>query len=441
MIRKMLIANRGEIAVRVIRACREMDIETVAVYSTADKECLHVQLADRAVCIGPAPSAKSYLNKDTLITAALCTGCDAVHPGVGFLSENAGFAREVEKAGMFWIGPKPDTIEMLGDKVRARETAQKSGLPITPGSKGAITTKEQAAETAKECGYPVIIKAASGGGGKGMRIVWKEADLAENLSIASSEAEANFADGTVYIEKYLSDPRHVELQVIGDGTGGVAILGERDCSVQRNHQKLIEESPSQAVSDAMYDAMCAGAQKLFSSLKYCGAGTIEFLVSGDQFYFMEVNARVQVEHPVSEMVTGTDIIREQISVCTGGKMTLPDGVVPIKGWAIEARINARTPGLITNLRIPGGNGVRFDGFLYQGYKVVPFYDSMTAKLIVHGADRAQTIKKLLCALDELHTAGIQTNIEEQKTILRSAQFQSGTFGTSLYAQLFTTGDK
>ncbi|MGI5089717.1 acetyl-CoA carboxylase biotin carboxylase subunit [Treponema sp. OMZ 305] len=441
MIRKMLIANRGEIAVRVIRACREMGIETVAVYSTADKECLHVQLADHAVCIGPPPSSKSYLNKDTLITAALCTGCDAVHPGVGFLSENADFAREVEKAGMFWIGPKPDTIEMLGDKVRARETAQKSGLPITPGSKGAITTKEQAAKTAKECGYPVIIKAASGGGGKGMRIVWKEVDLAENLSIASSEAEANFADGTVYIEKYLSDPRHVELQVIGDGAGGVAILGERDCSVQRNHQKLIEESPSQAVSDTMYETMCKGAKKLFSTLKYCGAGTIEFLVSGDQFYFMEVNARVQVEHPVSEMVTGTDIIREQITVCTGGKMTLPDGVVPVNGWAIEARINARTPGLITNLRVPGGNGVRFDGFLYQGYKVVPFYDSMTAKLIVHGADRAQAIQKLLCALDELHIEGIQTNIEEQKTILRSAQFQSGSFGTSLYAQLFTSEDK
>jgi len=432
----MMIANRGEIAVRVIRACREMDIETVAVYSSADKECLHVQLADHAVCIGPAPSAKSYLNKEALITAALCTGCDAVHPGVGFLSENADFAREVEKAGMFWIGPKPDTIEMLGDKVRARETAQKSGLPVTPGSTGAIKTKEQAAETANKCGYPVIIKAASGGGGKGMRIVWKEADLAENLSIASSEAEANFADGTVYIEKYLTDPRHVELQVIGDGAGGVAILGERDCSVQRNHQKLIEESPSQAVSDAMYDTMCKGAKKLFSTLKYCGAGTIEFLVSGEQFYFMEVNARVQVEHPVSEMVTGTDIIREQISVCTGGKMTLPDGVLPVKGWAIEARINARTPGLITNLRIPGGNGVRFDGFLYQGYKVVPFYDSMTAKLIVHGADRAQTIKKLLCALEELRIEGIQTNIEEQKAILRSAQFQSGTFGTSLYAQLF-----
>ena len=436
MIRKMLIANRGEIAVRVIRACREMDIETVAVYSSADKECLHVQLADHAVCIGPAPSAKSYLNKDALITAALCTGCDAVHPGVGFLSENADFAREVEKAGMFWIGPKPDTIEMLGDKVKARETAQKSGLPVTPGSAGAIKTAEEAAETAKKCGYPVIIKAASGGGGKGMRIVWREADLAENLSIASSEAEANFADGTVYIEKYLSDPRHVELQVIGDGEGGVAILGERDCSMQRNHQKLIEESPSQAVSEAMYASMCKGAKKLFSTLKYCGAGTIEFLVAGNDFYFMEVNARVQVEHPVSEMVTGADIIREQIKVCTGAKMSLPDGVLPVKGWAMEARINARTPGRITGLRLPGGNGVRFDGFLYQGYSVVPFYDSMTAKLIVHGENRADAIKKLLCALDELQIDGIQTNIEEQKAILQSAQFQSGIFGTGLYAQLF-----
>ena len=436
MIRKMLIANRGEIAVRVIRACREMDIETVAVYSTADKECLHVQLADRAVCIGPAPSAKSYLNKEALLTAALCTGCDAVHPGVGFLSENADFAREVEKAGMFWIGPKPDTIEMLGDKVKARETAQKSGLPVTPGSAGAIKTAEEAAETAKKCGYPVIIKAASGGGGKGMRIVWREADLAENLSIASSEAEANFADGTVYIEKYLSDPRHVELQVIGDGEGGVAILGERDCSMQRNHQKLIEESPSQAVSEAMYASMCKGAKKLFSTLKYCGAGTIEFLVAGNDFYFMEVNARVQVEHPVSEMVTGADIIREQIKVCTGAKMSLPNGVLPVKGWAMEARINARTPGRITGLRLPGGNGVRFDGFLYQGYSVVPFYDSMTAKLIVHGENRADAIKKLLCALDELQIDGIQTNIEEQKAILQSAQFQSGIFGTGLYAQLF-----
>ena len=337
---------------------------------------------------------------------------------------------------MFWIGPKPDTIEMLGDKVKARETAQKSGLPVTPGSAGAIKTAEEAAETAKKCGYPVIIKAASGGGGKGMRIVWREADLAENLSIASSEAEANFADGTVYIEKYLSDPRHVELQVIGGGEGGVAILGERDCSMQRNHQNVIEESPSQAVSEAMYASMCKGAKKLVSTLKYCGAGTIEFLVAGNDFYFMEVNARVQVEHPVSEMVTGADIIREQIKVCTGAKMSLPNGVLPVKGWAMEARINARTPGRITGLRLPGGNGVRFDGFLYQGYSVVPFYDSMTAKLIVHGENRADAIKKLLCALDELQIDGIQTNIEEQKAILQSAQFQSGIFGTGLYAQLF-----
>ena len=326
MIKKILIANRGEIAVRVIRSCREMGIKTVAVYSTADKDCLHVLLADEAVCIGPPPSAKSYLNKEALITAALCTSCEAVHPGVGFLSENAGFAREVENAGLFWIGPKPDTIEMLGDKVRARETAVKSGLPVTPGSDGAIKELTEAKKTAEKCGYPVIIKAASGGGGKGMRIVHKESELAENLKIASAEAEANFADGTVYIEKYLVDPRHVELQILGNGKGAVSVLGERDCSVQKNHQKLIEESPSPAVSEEMREAMCKGAVSLFSSLKYRGAGTIEFLVSGNNFYFMEVNARIQVEHPVSEMITGTDIIAEQIRVCTGENMKFAQGI-------------------------------------------------------------------------------------------------------------------
>ncbi|ERJ91565.1 acetyl/propionyl/methylcrotonyl-CoA carboxylase subunit alpha [Treponema lecithinolyticum] len=441
MIKKLLVANRGEIAVRIIRACREMGIKTVAVYSTADKNCLHVQLADKAVCIGPAPSAKSYLNRQALITAALCTGCEAVHPGVGFLSENAEFAREVEKAGLYWIGPKPDTIEMLGDKVKARATAQKSGLPVTPGSANAVKTPKQGAEEAKKCGYPIIIKAASGGGGKGMRIVWKEKDLAENLSIASAEALSNFADGTVYIEKYLCNPRHVELQVVGNGKGAVAVLGERDCSVQKNHQKLIEESPSPAVSDKMRQAMCSGAIRLFSSLKYRGAGTIEFLVSGDDFYFMEVNARIQVEHPVSEMITGTDIIREQICVCTGGTMSLPSGVLPTRGWAMEARINARTPGTVKTLRIPGGNGVRFDGFLYQGYTVVPFYDSMTAKLIVHSETREQTIQKLLSALDELCIEGIQTNKDEQIKILNSALFKSGNFGTGLYEELFTAGEK
>ena len=436
MIEKILVANRGEIAVRIIRACRELGIKTVAVYSSADKDCLHVKLADEAFCIGPAPSAKSYLNRTALITVGLSTGCEAVHPGVGFLSENAEFAREVEKCGMHWIGPDPSVIEMLGDKVQARATAQKNGLPVTPGSDGAVKNAEEGAKIAEKCGYPVIIKAASGGGGKGMRVVWEEADLAENLKIASTEAEANFADGTVYIEKYLVDPRHVELQILGNGKGAVAVLGERDCSVQKNHQKLIEESPSPGVSGKMREAMCSGAINLFSSLKYRGAGTIEFLVSGDNFYFMEVNARIQVEHPVSEMVTGTDLICEQIRVCTGEKMSLPSGILPVNGWAIEARVNALTPGLIKNLRVPGGNGVRFDSFLYQGYTVVPFYDSMTAKLIVHGQNRKNAVQKLLCALDELCIEGIKTNIDEQKQILNSPKFQSGKFGTGLYAELF-----
>ncbi len=436
MIKKLLIANRGEIAVRIIRSCKEMGISTVAVYSTADKDCLHVKLADEAFCIGKPPSAQSYLNSQTLITVASATGCDAVHPGVGFLSENAGFAADVEKAGMFWIGPKPETISMLGDKVQARVAAQKSGLPVTPGSDGAVKTAEEAAKVAEKCGYPVIIKAASGGGGKGMRIVWEKSKLAENLTIAAAEAKSNFADDTVYIEKYFVNPRHVELQILGDGKGGVAVLGERDCSVQKNHQKLIEESPSPAVSDTMRKAMCEGAVQLFSSLQYRGAGTIEFLVEDDKFYFMEVNARIQVEHPVSEMVTGTDIIFEQIRICTGEEMAVPTGILPLHGWAIEARINALRPGAVHTLHIPGGNGIRFDSFLYQDYTVVPFYDAMTAKLIVHAQNRSQAIRKLLCALDELTIEGIATNKEEQKIILQSEKFQSGVFGTDLYARLF-----
>lgn len=436
MIKRLLIANRGEIAVRIIRACRELGIETVAVYSTADKENLHVKMADKAVCIGPAPSAKSYLNGDALVTAALLTGAEAVHPGVGFLSESAEFARKVEKSGLYWIGPKPTTIEMVGDKVQARATAIKAGLPVTPGSDGAINTPEEGAATAKKCGYPVIIKAASGGGGKGMRIVWKESDLAENLKIASTEAQANFADGTVYIEKYLENPRHVELQVLGDGKGDVAILGERDCSMQKNHQKLIEESPSPAVTDSMRKKMCEGAMALFSNLKYRGAGTIEFLVNDGEFYFMEVNARIQVEHPVSELVTHTDLIRDQISVCTGGKMETKTGISEIDGWAMEARINARMPGVVNKLEIPGGPGVRFDSFLYNGYKVLPHYDSMLAKVIVHDSNRNRAIARLLRALDELVIDGVPTNLEEQKEILKSKQFKKGNFGTSLYGELF-----
>ncbi len=436
MIKRLLIANRGEIAVRIIRACRELGIETVAVYSTADKDNLHVKMADKAVCIGPASSSKSYLNANAIITAALRTNCQAIHPGVGFLSENADFARDIEKAGLIWIGPDPKTIEMLGDKVQARATALKAGLPITPGSDGAIDNEKDAIAVAEKCGLPVIIKAASGGGGKGMRIVWKKEDLAENIKIASTEALANFADGTIYIEKYMVNPRHVELQILADGKGNVSVLGERDCSMQKNHQKLIEESPSPAVSEQMRQKMTLGAVKLFSDLNYRGAGTIEFLVSGNDFYFMEVNARIQVEHPVSEFVSGIDIIREQIRVCDGQNLEVNPENVELKGWAMEARINARTPGKITNLQIPGGPGIRFDSFIYQGYSVLPHYDSMIAKLIAYDTDRNRVIQKLLCALDELVVEGIQTNIEEQKQILKSKQFVGGNFGTSLYSELF-----
>lgn len=435
MIKRLMIANRGEIAVRIIRTCRELGIETVAVYSTADRDALHVRMADEAVCIGPALSAKSYLSVPALITTAVRTGCEAVHPGVGFLSENANFAREVKKAGLIWIGPDADVIDLLGDKVTARDTALKYGLPITPGSPGPIATAAEAIPVARACGYPVIIKAASGGGGKGMRIVWKDEDLEENLKIASREAEANFADGTVFIEKYLQNPRHVELQVIADGKGGVAILGERDCSVQKNHQKLIEESPSPGVTPEMRKKMGDGARNLFSSLKYCGAGTIEFLVAGSEFFFMEVNARIQVEHPVSEFVTGTDLIREQILVCCGEPMTIDPNKVELRGWSIEARINALAPGKVKVLEVPGGPGVRFDSFLYTGATVSPHYDSMVGKLIVYDSDRPKAIARLLRAMDELKIEGVPVNIATQKKILSNETFRSGQFGTGLYAQL------
>lgn len=438
MIKRLLIANRGEIAVRIIRACRELGIETVAVYSTVDKENLHVKMADKAICIGPAPSSKSYLDSNAIITAALRTGCQAVHPGVGFLSENADFARKIEKAGLIWIGPNPETIEMLGDKVQARATALNAGLPITPGSDGAIDKEKDAISVAEKCGFPVIIKAASGGGGKGMRIVWKKEDLAENIKIASTEALANFADGTVYIEKYMVNPRHVELQILADGKGNVSVLGERDCSVQKNHQKLIEESPSPGVTNEMRQRMTEGAIKLFSSLNYRGAGTIEFLVSENDFYFMEVNARIQVEHPVSEFVSGIDIIREQIRVCDNQALEISSEKIQLSGWAMEARINAKTPGQITKLQIPGGPGIRFDSFIYQGYSVLPHYDSMIAKLIAYDTDRNKVIKKLLCALEELEIEGISTNIEEQKQILKAKKFIDGNFGTNLYSELFPT---
>jgi acetyl-CoA carboxylase biotin carboxylase subunit len=432
-VRRILIANRGEIAVRIIRSCREMGIETVAVYSTADAESLHVRLADQAVCIGPPASSQSYLAAPNLITAAIKTGCEAIHPGVGFLSENAAFARLVRDKGLVFIGPDPEVIELLGDKVRARDTARRFGLPVTPGTAEAVNDEAAALRAARELGFPVIIKAAAGGGGKGMRIVRREEDLAENLDLASREAQTNFADGRVFIERYLENPRHVELQIMADGRGAVAILGERDCSVQKNHQKLIEESPSPGVSAAMRGNMAEGARSMFRELKYRGAGTIEFLVEGENFYFMEVNARVQVEHPVSEYVTNTDIIRQQILACATGRMELDPEAVRIEGWAIECRINALGPGQVSRLEVPGGPGVRFDSFLYNGCRVSPYYDSMVAKLIVHAPGRDQALARMDRALGELEIGGIATNRGRQRWIIRDRVFRSGVFGTGYYS--------
>ncbi|MDR2182422.1 MAG: ATP-grasp domain-containing protein [Treponema sp.] len=433
MIKRLLVANRGEIAVRIIRTCREMGIETVAIYSTADRGSLHVRLADRAVCIGPPPSSQSYLVKENIIMAALHTGCEALHPGVGFLSENAAFARLVRENGLVFIGPDAEVIELLGDKIQARATARQYGLPVTPGT-GALAADQDAAAEAERLGFPVIIKAAAGGGGKGMRIVRKREDLAENIRIARYEAESNFADGTVFIERYLENPRHVELQILSDGNG-VAVLGERDCSVQKNHQKLIEESPSPGVNDRMRGAMAAGAVPLLSALKYRGAGTIEFLVEGEAFYFMEVNARVQVEHPVSEYVSNTDIIREQILACTEGRMEIDPAAVALSGWAMECRINALSSGKVTRLEIPCGPGVRFDSYLSTGCVVPPYYDSMAAKVIVQGRDRDHAIARMDRALGELVIEGIAHNARRQRWIINHPQFRSGIFGTRYYEDI------
>jgi acetyl-CoA carboxylase biotin carboxylase subunit len=432
LIKRLLIANRGEIAVRIIRSCREMGIETVAVYSTADRDSLHVKMADRAVCIGPPPSSQSYLAGNNLISAAINTDCEALHPGVGFLSENADFAKLVTDKGLKFIGPDSSTIQLLGDKVIARKTAEQYGLPVTPGTKEAVSSAEEALEACKKIGYPAIIKAAAGGGGKGMRTVRSPGELKENFLIAGQEAESNFADGRVFIERFIENPRHVELQILADGSGNVSILGERDCSVQKNHQKLIEESPSPGVSGSMRKKMIQGAITLFRELKYRGAGTIEFLVENNNFYFMEVNARVQVEHPVSEFVTNTDIIRQQILAACEGKMEIPGGSLPVSGWSIECRINALAPGKILDLEIPGGPGVRFDSFLYRGCTIPPYYDSMIAKLIVYGKDRLHAIARMKRALHELIIEGIATNIEQQKCIINDGVFRAGNFGTGYY---------
>jgi acetyl-CoA carboxylase, biotin carboxylase subunit len=429
MISSILIANRGEIAVRVVRACTEMGIRSVVAFSDADRHSLAVQMADDAVCIGPPAATDSYLHISNLVSAAILRHCDAIHPGVGFLSENARFAREVTDAGLIFIGPPSETISLLGDKVQAKQTAIRHGVPVIPGSSGSVEDTDAARKSADEIGYPVIVKAAAGGGGKGMRICHRPEDLAGILKIASNEALKSFSDGTVYLEKYLTSPRHVELQVLADSHGRVVHLGERDCSVQENHQKLVEESPSTAVDDTLRAKMGADAIRLFSALDYVGAGTIEFLVEDGRHYFMEVNARVQVEHPVTEMVTGVDIIAEQIRAASGEPLSITQDDIRLQGYALECRINAQAPGKVTHYYPPGGFGVRVDSFLHAGAVVPPYYDSLVAKLIVYGRNRDEGLARMNRALGEFEIDGLPTNMERQRQIINSRVFQSGVFGT------------
>jgi acetyl-CoA carboxylase, biotin carboxylase subunit len=439
MIQSLLIANRGEIAVRIIRTCREMGIRTVIAYSQADRDSLPVRLADEGVCVGPPPARDSYLNVRNLVTAAVLSRCDALHPGVGFLAENSAFAREVEDAGLLWIGPDPEVIDLLGDKIRAKQSAQELAIPVIPGTEGSVKDAGEARKAADAIGYPVIVKAAAGGGGKGMRIVRDGADLTDVLKIAAHEAEKAFSDGTLYMEKYIENPRHVEIQILADAKGNVVHLGERDCTVQQNHQKLIEESPSPAVAPAMREKMGEDAVRLLRGLGYVGAGTVEFLVKDGRHFFMEVNARVQVEHPVSEMVTGVDIIRQQILAAGGEGLEVKQEDIRLGTYAVEARVNAQSAGTITHLSLPGGYGVRVDTFLYAGYRVPPYYDHLVAKLIVTGKTRAEGITRLQRALGEFAVEGIATNLPLQRRIVSHPVFRQGTFGTGFLAEVLKEG--
>lgn len=436
-IRKILIANRGEIACRIIWTCKEMGIKTVAVHSEADREALHVKFADEAVCIGPASSAVSYLNIPAIISAAEVTNVDAIHPGYGFLAESETFAKICEDCNIKFIGPKPHVIRMMGDKVEARRTMKAAGVPILPGSPDPIEDANEAIELAKEIGFPVIIKAAAGGGGRGMRIVRKEEELAGNLELAQSEALAAFKNGSVYIERYIERPRHIEIQVLCDEYGNAIHLGERECSIQRRHQKLLEEAPSAAITPEQREAMGAVAVKACKEIGYSNAGTFEFLLDEDgSFYFMEMNTRVQVEHPVTEMVTVVDIVRNQIRIAKGEELGFTQDEVQIFGHSIECRINAEdpvkftpSPGKITGLNLPGGPGVRIDTAVYPGYTVPPYYDSMIAKLIVHARTREAAIARMRRALEAMVVEGIKTTIPLHLKIMSDERFQSGDFST------------
>lgn len=434
MIRKLLIANRGEIAVRIIRACREMGIETVAVYSEADRDSLHAQLADEAYCIGPGPSVKSYLNMEQIMSATLVSGADAIHPGFGFLSENARFAEFCEKCSVTFVGPGSDVIRRLGNKQEARNTMTAAGVPVIPGTDGPVFDAATGAREAKRIGYPVIIKAALGGGGRGMRTAWTPREFEGAFQTAQKEARNAFGDGTMYIEHFVEHPRHIEFQILADSQGHVIHLGERDCSIQRNHQKMIEESPCTAISEGLRRRMGKAAVRAAKAAGYVNAGTIEFLLEkGENFYFMEMNTRIQVEHPVTEWVTGIDLIKEQIRIASGLPLDISQKDVHIQGHAIECRINAEnpgehfrpSPGTITDLHLPGGQGIRVDTAIYSGYQVPPYYDSMLAKLIVHGENREDAISKMKSALGEVIIDGIDTNVDYQFEILHDPDYQSG----------------
>ena len=443
MIQKMLIANRGEIAVRIIRVCREMGIETVAVYSVADKEALHTQLADEAICIGETKSSESYLNMESIISAAITSGADAIHPGFGFLSENPTFARLCEKCNITYVGPHSDVIEKMGNKVQARNTMIQAGIPVIPGNNDGITDCETGKSVAEEVGYPIMIKAASGGGGKGMRVAYSSEEFEHCFLAAQTESEKAFGDNTMYIEHFVEHPRHIEFQILADKYGNVVHLGERDCSLQRNHQKIIEEAPSEALSKELRDEMGQVAVKAAVAAGYENAGTIEFLLDKKgTYYFMEMNTRIQVEHPVTESITGIDIVKEQIKIAEGKKLNFEQKDIEIKGHSIECRINAENPdkgfrpcpGKITDLHFPGGKGVRVDSAIFSGYEVTPYYDSMLAKLIVYADSREEAIDKMRSALGEVVIEGIDTNIDYQYEIINNSDFISGNFDVDFIDQ-------
>ena len=445
MINKVLIANRGEIAVRVIRACKEMNIKTVAIYSEADKDALHVRLADEAVCVGPAKSSDSYLNEKNILEAACLTGADSIHPGFGFLAENAKFAKMCEECNIKFIGPSYETIELMGNKINSKKLMKENDVPVIEGSKDKLNSYSQAQNLAQSIGYPVILKASAGGGGKGIRIVFKEQDLEDMLSLVKQEAKNAFGDDTIYMEKYIQNPRHVEIQILSDMYNNCVYLGERDCSVQRNNQKILEEAPSTVLNNAMRKAMGEAAVRAAKAANYEGAGTVEFLVdSSNNYYFMEMNTRIQVEHPVTEMMTGIDIVKQQLKIASGKRLDLMQDKIKPRGHSIECRINAEnpyknfmpSPGKITKLVLPGGNETRVDTAVYEGYTIPPYYDSMIAKVIVHARTRNDAIAKMKRALDECIIEGIDTNIEFLKSILSNEKFKSGEFTTAIIKEEF-----